>query len=264
VDHAVSREKHQDYSASYLARKGAIEIAVVVGLFMAYFTTRGLVSGRAADAFHNAQQLMEMQNWIGISWELSFQSWILQNDWLIWAFNSIYVYTHMPALILFALWVFIWHHHRYHDVRNVFLGMLGVGLLTYTLIPLAPPRFFTSSGFVDTLAAYSSVDYHQNSIEMLYNPYAAMPSLHVGFAVFVGIGIITIGGRYRHWFLGTLFPALMSMSVVATGNHFILDAVAGTVLAVAAWLLVPPLVAAIQARWKQNEDIEPQRQVNFS
>ncbi|TVR71411.1 MAG: phosphatase PAP2 family protein [Sphaerobacteraceae bacterium] len=264
MNNTGTRDQRNQYSAGYLARRGVLEITIVVGLFMAYFTTRGLVSGRSADAFHNAHQLMQLQNWMGISWELSFQSLILQHDWLIWAANSIYVYTHMPALILFALWVFIWHHDRYPDVRNIFLGMLAAGLITYTLIPMAPPRFFTSSGFVDTLAAYSPVDYHQNSIEMLYNPYAAMPSLHVGFAVFVGIGVIAIGRQRRHWILGTIFPILMSLAVVGTGNHFVLDVVAGAALAFTTWFLVPRLVTSIR-EWRSHsgETAQP-KQVEYS
>ena len=232
-----------------LARRGLLETLLVVSLFMAYFLTRGLVSGRAAEAFENAYQLMQLQRWLGISWEQTFQSWIMQFDNLIWAMNTIYVYTHMPALILFALWVFIWHHDRYPEVRNIFLGILGVGLIVYALIPLAPPRFFTSTGFVDTLAMYSSVDYHADGIEMLYNPYAAMPSLHVGFAVFVGIGLIAVGGRLRHWIMGITFPVLMSIAVVGTGNHFILDVVAGGGLAFGAWYLVPRLTTWIHGRF---------------
>jgi membrane-associated phospholipid phosphatase len=238
-DVSIQQADEETRSAGVLARRGLYEVTLVVGLFMAYFATRGIVSGRAADAFHNAYQLMELQNWLGISWELSVQSWIMQYDSLIWFVNAIYVYTHMPALILFAIWVFIWHHDRYPEVRNVFLGMLAVGLMVYSLIPLAPPRFFTASGFVDTLATHSSVDYHQSGIEMLYNPYAAMPSLHVGFAVFVGIGIIAIGQHWRHWIIGLTFPLLMSIAVVGTGNHFILDVVAGAALAFGAWYLVP-------------------------
>lgn len=261
---STSQNQKDHYSAGYLARRGVFEVTLVVVLFMAYFATRGLVSGRAADAFHNAHQLMELQNWLGISWELGFQSWVLQYDSVIWALNSIYVYTHMPALILFALWVFIWHHDRYPEVRNVFLGMLAVGLLVYTLIPLAPPRFFTSSGFVDTLAMFSSVDYHQDSIEMLYNPYAAMPSLHVGFAVFVGIGVISIGRKRRHWLIGILFPALMSLAVVGTGNHFVLDVVAGVALAFATWYAVPRLGETLRTWQRQPDESTPVNQLEPS
>lgn len=235
-------------SAGFLARRGLYEFTLVVVLFMLYFATRGLVAGRAADAFQNAYQLMQLQRWLGISWELTMQSWILQYDSLVWLLNSIYVYTHMSGLILFALWVFIWHHQRYHEVRNVFLGLLAVGLVIYTLIPLAPPRFFSASGFIDTLAASGSVDYHQEGIEMLYNPYAAMPSLHVGFSVFVGIGVVTIGRRWQHWIIGILFPLLMSIAVVGTGNHFVLDVVAGALLAFGAWYLVPRLTTIIRRR----------------
>jgi membrane-associated phospholipid phosphatase len=229
-----------------LARRGFIEITLVSGLFMAYFTTRGLVAGRESEAFINAYQLMQIQRQLGIFWELAIQDWVLGSPTLIWLMNAIYMYTHMPAVILFAAWVFLRHHDRYPEIRNIFLGMLGGGLLIYTLHPLAPPRFFTATGFVDTLEVYSPVDYHQESIQMLYNPYAAMPSLHVGFAVFVGIGLYMIGGHWIFKALGIIFPLLMSIAVVATGNHFILDAVAGTMLAAGAYILVPKLAAALQ------------------
>lgn len=256
---SVEQCDEQQRGTGVLARRGLYEVTLIVILFSAYFATRGIVSGRAADAFYNAYQLMELQNWLGISWELSVQAWIMQYDWLIWFVNAIYVYTHMPALILFATWVFIWHHDSYREVRNVFLGMLAVGLLVYSLIPLAPPRFFTASGFVDTLATHGSVDYAQSGIEMLYNPYAAMPSLHVGFAVFVGIGIITVGGQFRHWIIGVTFPLLMSLAVVATGNHFVLDVVAGALLAFGAWYLVPWLTTILRnyfTRGRFQEDAE--------
>jgi membrane-associated phospholipid phosphatase len=250
----IQQVEHAPADAATLARRGLFEVTLVVALFMAYFATRGIVSGKAADAFHNAYQLMELQNWLGISWELSFQNLVLQHGWLIWLVNSIYVYTHMPALILFAIWVFIWHHDRYREVRNVFLGMLAVGLLVYALIPLAPPRFFTATGFVDTLAMYSAIDYHQDSIDMLYNPYAAMPSLHVGFSVFVGIGIIAIGQRARHWIVGLAYPTLMSLAVVGTGNHFVLDVVAGAALALAAWFVVPKLTSMVQSALRRRAE----------
>jgi membrane-associated phospholipid phosphatase len=254
--HEASLQGQKPPTPGILARRGVYEVSLIVVLFMAYFATRGIVSGRAADAFYNAYQLMELQNWLGISWELTVQSWIMQHDWAIWLVNSIYVYTHMPALILFAIWVFIWYHDRYREVRNVFLGMLAVGLLVYSLLPLAPPRFFTASGFVDTLAAYSSVDYHQESIEMLYNPYAAMPSLHVGFAVFVGIGIIAIGQRYHHWVIGITFPLLMSIAVVGTGNHFVLDVIAGAALAFGAWYLVPRFTTTLRD-YVNSQSVDP-------
>jgi membrane-associated phospholipid phosphatase len=252
----TKQNENRARDVSLLARRGVFEFTLVIILFLAYFTTRGLVSGRAADAFQNAYQLMQLQHWLGISWELSMQAWIMQYDSLIWAMNAIYVYTHMPALILFAIWVFIWHHDRYPEVRNIFLGMLAVGLTVYTLIPLAPPRFFTASGFVDTLAEYGSIDYHSDGIAVLYNPYAAMPSLHVGFAVFVGIGLIAIGGRWRHWILGIVFPVLMSLAVVSTGNHFILDVVAGAALAFAAWYLVPRATTVIRGWLIQPQEID--------
>jgi hypothetical protein len=243
-------------SGRNLLRRGFVEMSLVTGLFMAYFTTRGIVAGRESEAFTNAYYLIRLQRFLGVYFELEIQNWVLGYPTLVSAVNSFYVYAHLPILILFACWVFLFHPRWYPEIRNVFLGILAVGLLIYSLIPLAPPRFFTATGFVDTLHVYSSVDYSQNSIEMLYNPYAAMPSLHVGFSVFVGIGIILIGRRWFHWALGILYPSLMTIAVVATGNHFILDAVAGLMLAGGAYILVPKFVVTLPRTFGRGRDLE--------
>jgi hypothetical protein len=158
----------------------------------------------------------------------------------------------MTGLVIFAVWVFLIHPGSYREIRNIFLTILGFGLLTYVLFPLAPPRFFPYTGFVDTLALYSGVNYDQPSLAMLYNPFAAMPSLHVAFALFTGIGLIRTGSKMIHWVLGIMYPALMITAVVVTGNHFILDAIAGSFLTVMAYIIVPRVMSFISG-YRQHQ-----------
>lgn len=223
------------------ARQGLTEFGLVAVLFMMYFATRGIAMGNEAVAFANAHAIMNLQRRLGIFWEIPMQSVILAEPVIVRLLNFIYVYTHMTALIAFAVWAFLFHQDRYREIRNTFLLILTVGLAIYILYPLAPPRFFPYTGFVDTLALYSGINHDQPILQMLYNPFAAMPSLHVAFALFVGIGLIRLGGKLIHWVLGIIYPLLMMITVIGTGNHFILDVVAGCALTVAAFYLAPRL-----------------------
>lgn len=222
-------------------RRGLAELGLMTLLFALYYATRGVAADGDGTAFVNAYRVMDLEHRLGMFWELGVQAWALATPTLARALNLVYVYMHLPGLLLFAAWVFRHHHRRYGEIRNVFLVILGSGLLTYILFPVAPPRFFPYSGFIDTLALFSRISFSQPSIELIYNPFAAMPSLHVAFALFCGIGVIRCGGRLRHWLIGLLYPSLMITAVIATGNHYILDAIAGVALTILAYLLVPRL-----------------------
>lgn len=239
------------HTAIERARHGVLEFGLLSVLFGLYYATRGLAAGKESAAFENAREVMHLERRLGLFREIGVQAWLLAQPSIVHFLNWVYTYTHMAGLVLFGLWMFWRHTHRYREFRNVFLGILGVGLLVYALYPLAPPRFFPYSGFVDTLALYGRVNYDQPSVAMLYNPFAAMPSLHVAFALYAGIGLIRLGRRIIHWVIGTIYPLLMIAAVVGTGNHYILDAIAGSTLTVAAYLLVPRVTAAL-ARYREH------------
>lgn len=238
------------------ARRGATEFGIMTLLFALYYATRGLAAGKESDAFRNAYGVMDLERRLGLFREIWLQAWIMAEPAIVRLLNFVYMYTHMTGLVLFGAWVFVYHQPRYREIRNIFLALLVSGLLVYTLFPLAPPRFFPYSGFVDTLALYSGVNYEQPSLAMLYNPFAAMPSLHVAFALFCGIGLIRLGRRPVHWMLGVLHPFLMITAVVGTGNHYILDAIAGSALTILAYLLVPRLLALRERRLQLKAEAE--------
>lgn len=201
------------------------ELANVIGITMAYFLTRGVIRGREGDAFANAQTLIQMEQALGIYHEQALQQLALTQQWLVDFVNYYYLYGHLPVLIGVALWLFWWRPTQYAWFRNAFIISAALGLTLYVSVPMAPPRFLP--GFVDTMRV-QGLDVDGSAAGLLYNPYAAMPSLHTGWSVLSGFFIV-IASRQR-WgkLLGFALPTLMIVSVVLTGNHYFLDAVVGS------------------------------------
>jgi membrane-associated phospholipid phosphatase len=201
-----------------------VELVLIVFVTLAYFLTRGLIRGREDDAVEHASKLISVENALHLNPEKAIQRFTLHHEWLMQFANNFYLYGHLPVLIGVAVWLYWWRPWAYPWFRNAFLLSALFGLSIYVLLPVAPPRFMP--GFVDTMALYGfNVD--GSAAGPLYNPYAAMPSLHVGWSLLAGIAMIA---GARSWWLrsaGIALPALMIASVIMTGNHYLLDAVAG-------------------------------------
>jgi membrane-associated phospholipid phosphatase len=209
----------------FMRRNGLRELANVLVITFAYFVTRGIIRGREGDAFANAYTLIEMERALGIYHEQAIQRFALGYGWLIDFVNNYYLYGHLPLLIGVTIWLFWWRPTVYPWFRNAFIISAAIGLTIYVAVPMAPPRFLP--GFVDTMRV-SGFDVDGSAAGPLYNPYAAMPSLHTGWAVLSGFGIFVASRRWLLKTLGIILPSLMVVSVVLTGNHYFLDAVVGT------------------------------------
>jgi hypothetical protein len=205
-------------------RATLLELAMVSIVTFAYFLTRGLIRGREDDAMRHAMQLLNLERTLHLDPEHWLQRLALNHQWLMQFANNFYLYAHLPVLVGTAVWLYIKRPWAYPWFRNAFLLSALIGLSVYVLLPLAPPRFLP--GFTDTMALYGfNVD--GSAAGPLYNPYAAMPSLHVGWSLLAGIALFGCG---RAWWLrasGVALPVLMTLFVMMTGNHYLLDAVAG-------------------------------------
>lgn len=224
-------------------RAAILEFGLMASLFSLYYVTRGVAAGRAYDAFQNAFLVMRIEQTLGLAVERGVQSIVMAYPPLLVLLNGVYTYMHLWTVLAFGLWSFFAVPDRYREVRATFLAILAVGLTSYTLFPLAPPRFFPWRGFVDTLAISRGVNYDHPGIATLYNPFAAMPSLHVAFAVFVCIGLLRLARRRLLHVLGIGYASLMTLAVIGTGNHYVLDCIAGATLAAVAWYAVPRFLA---------------------
>jgi hypothetical protein len=223
------------------ARVGVHEIVVVVIAFLIYFAIRGMVVGRAGEAMVRGFNVIELEQRLGIYWELTMQSWIIDHYWLIKVSNWIYFWGHMPLVIVFAVWLYAWHRPTYMLVRNAFLASGAIGVIIYWAFPVAPPRLIPFAGFIDTMAVFDRVGYNAQETKAFVNEFAAIPSLHFGWSMLLGLAIFWVAKNPALKAFGLLWPVAMFFAVVLTANHFIIDAVFGAIVSFAglgiAWLL---------------------------
>ena len=202
------------------------EAVLLVGLMVIYWLIRGALPERTADAFSRANQIIHIEQRLGIFWESGWQEQIIGNRVLVDIVNGIYLYGHLPLLILAAIWIYSQNRERYRIYRNALLISACLGLFFYGFFPVAPPRLIPQQGFVDTIAMFNN---KSNTMQpsFIVNHYAAVPSLHFGWALLVGIALIDISRNLWVRAFAVLFPTFMFFSIVLTANHFIFDAMVG-------------------------------------
>jgi hypothetical protein len=208
----------------------ARELLLVIPAVLMYDLVRGVVAGRESEAIDRALRIVTIERATGTFWELEFQERILGVTPFVNFMNWTYIWGFWPVIVGAAIWLFFLHRDAYPLYRNAFLISGVIGLIIYALLPVAPPRFVDSLGFVDTVA-WQTDAYALPDAPMFVNEYAAMPSLHFGWVLLVGIAICHVSSGVWPRLLGVYLPAVMLVSIVATGNHFILDAAAGAAVA---------------------------------
>ncbi|MEX0786462.1 MAG: phosphatase PAP2 family protein [Dehalococcoidia bacterium] len=212
------------------------EVLIVVPAYFAYFLVRGFVEAREADAFHRAVDIIELEQTLGIFWEPGLQQHILRSDWIVNVANWTYIWGHWPVIVFAAIWLFMLHRESYPVYRNAFIISGAIGLIIFTMLPTAPPRFMDAWGFVDTVTERSQA-YRVLQPPAFVNQYAAMPSLHFGWNLLVGIAIVRNGTSPLVKAFGVVLPIVMFASIVVTANHYIIDGLAGGTLALLGLLM---------------------------
>ena len=201
--------------------------------YIPYFLARSHAVSNAEQAFENAAELMRIEESLGIFSEMSVQSATISYETLLHLFNVIYFYGHWPVIFACGIFLFIKNPRVYTITRNAFLISGAVALVLYTLFPVAPPRL-SAAGIVDTLAPTVPVSYDQSR---LVNPYAALPSLHVGWNLLIALGLFFATRRVWLRVVAVMLPPTMLLATVVTGNHFFIDGFAGGTLACIAFLV---------------------------
>ncbi|GAA1836153.1 phosphatase PAP2 family protein [Luedemannella flava] len=211
------------------ARRALREIGLVVVLFLAYKAGRIVADGHVAEALANARDVWHLERVLRLPSELAMQRAVLPHLDLVHLANSYYAYVHFPATALLLIWMYVWRPAHYVWTRRMLAWLTAAGLVVHLLLPLAPPRMLGSVGMVDTGRLYGPSVYGSPTTDTLANQYAAMPSLHVGWALAVAIALIAATrGRWRWLWLA--HPAVTLLVVVVTGNHYWLDAAVAVLL----------------------------------
>jgi PAP2 superfamily protein len=215
--------------------KGWPDFLLQLGLFavadLLYEISRTLAKGDLAVAFVHARDVVSVEKSIGIFTELDVQHWALARPWVLDVANITYFHAHFAVTTCFMFWLYLRRNHYYYFVRNIVFSAMAVALIGYVLFPTAPPRMLTDLGFIDTLEKTADVNFNTGAVSLLSNPFAAVPSVHTCFSLIIGASCFFLVRRPGVRLLWLLYPCLIVFSIVATGNHFWLDAILGAVLA---------------------------------
>ncbi len=212
------------------------ELSHVLGAFLLYNVGRMLAAKDLGHADANAHDVVHVERWLRLPAEASLQTWALGHDWLVDLANRYYVSVHFPLTIAVLVWLYRYRRPMYTWAKRALLLATGVALVFHVLMPVTPPRLLSSLGMVDTGHAGGMSIYQMPVLGSMANEYAAMPSLHVGWALLLAVVLVS-ACRTRWRWLWFLHPIATLFVVVSTANHYWLDGLAGSALVLAAlWL----------------------------
>jgi hypothetical protein len=218
------------------------EIAIIAFGYWLYTLGRNAIPEQAAVARQHGRGIEHLQNLLNLNWELSFNRFVAANEWLAQAMDYYYATLHFVLTLGIMVWLFARRPHIYRGARTVLVSTTMLGLLGFLLYPTAPPRLLPDYEYVDTVIKFHTWgSLADPNIAEHSNQYAAMPSLHIGWALWCSIAIFTCARRGWVRLLGLAYPVGTLVVIVGTANHFILDAVGGALIITLAfglqWLL---------------------------
>jgi len=219
------------------------QVSLFVSAYLAYRLVRGLVEGRGTAAFQHARELISIERTLHLFVEPSVQAWASGSHLVMVTASWLYVNSQTSITVGALLYLYLRHNRSFYYVRNMFLIAMAIALVGYTVFPTAPPRFLPEWGFIDSVSDLTGVhvSHASGSMTALFNPYAAVPSMHVAFSLMIAFSMARLSRRSSVRVLWALYPLLMTFVIVITANHFILDALLGALTAAlsacgASWL----------------------------
>ncbi len=218
-----------------------IELATILGLYAVYEATRGLVAGDAPVALRHAQEIVSLERSLHIFVEEPVQHAAQAVPGLMGTLGFAYLTLHLSVTAGLLLWLHRRRPAAFPFVRTTLLLATALAVVGYVLFPTAPPRL-SGIGIVDAVSG-GHVDLDKGIVSSLYNPFAAVPSMHIGYALIVGASVARYAPHLGMRLAGLAYPLFVLLVIVATGNHFLIDAAAGAAVAGVAFLAAWPLVS---------------------
>jgi len=204
------------------------EILLIAVSYWTYSLIRNAVPEQRTEALANADWLWQMENHLSIAVEDSVNRAVNSVGWLVIGMNYYYATLHFVVTLSVLVWLYRSHPGRYTAARLTLFATTATALLGYYLCPLAPPRLMPGDGFVDTVLVHETWgSMASGDLKHMSNQYAAMPSMHIGWSLWCGLTIYALARVPWVRVLGLLYPVATLIVIVATANHFWLDAVGG-------------------------------------
>jgi hypothetical protein len=204
------------------------EILLIAIAGVVYGGVRALTEQSTARAVSNGRAVLRLERHLGLAWEEAFQDAIIGSRWLVTLANWVYIFGHWPVIATVAIVLYVRRRESYRLLRDAVFVSGAIGFAFFAALPVAPPRLI-DAGFVDTVVERSHA-YRALQPSALTNEYAAMPSLHFGWNLLVGIVLFALTRNVLVRLFAVGMPAVMAFSVVATANHYILDVLVGCVV----------------------------------
>jgi hypothetical protein len=212
--------------------------------YLAYTIVRGMVEGRAGAAFQHARDVINIERTLHLFVEPSIQAWATSSHFLMTTASWIYINAQTSVTLGALAYLYVVHNRSFYFVRNMFLIAMVLALTAYYVFPTAPPRFLPEWGFVDSVSDFTRVHTTTSSLSGsvggsslnpsgLVNLYAAVPSMHVAFALMIAWPLATLSRWRIVRGLWLLYPLLITFVIIVTANHFIADAILGALTALA-------------------------------
>jgi hypothetical protein len=206
------------------------QIVLFCGAYWLYRLVRAQVYGDPGAAFAHAADVVRLERSLHVFVERSVQSFSMRTEGLDDVASWMYVNTHFVVTTVTLAFIYLRRNEHFYFVRNMFMVAMGLALLGYVVFPTAPPRMLPQFGFQDSVAIFTHVT-DNSSLSNLYNPYAAVPSMHVGFALMLSLSMIRMVRRAWLRGLWVLYAPMLTFVVIATANHWIFDAATGALVA---------------------------------
>ena len=205
--------------------KDGAEILLLALALPLYYLVRGQAQERVGEAVIRGKDIVELEQRLGIFWEVQLQRAILDHGWLVDGLNAFYLYGHLPLIGMLAVWLYFWHRPQYLIMRNAFLVSGAIALVIYVNFPTAPPRLLPDHfgfNFADTIFQQYG---HERPLtpNFFVNQYAAMPSMHFGWNMLVGLALWLSTRNVFIRALAVLMPLAMFTDIILTANHYLLD-----------------------------------------
>jgi hypothetical protein len=221
----------------------AVQFLLIVGAALCYFAVRGLTQSSLALAQDNARAVVRLERRLGISWEHAAQALVIDHETLVRIVNAVYMYGHWPVIAVTLGVLFARAPDRFYLLRNAMFVSGAIGLVIFALVPVAPPRLGVLD-LIDTVTQ-GTREYRTLQPPGLINRYAAVPSLHFGWNLLVGIIVWRTTRRRALRAAALVVPAAMAFAVVATANHYVIDVVMGGAVALVGLVVAERLPAVV-------------------
>jgi hypothetical protein len=229
------------------------QLSLFVSAFLVYDLVRGLVEGgRATVAFQNARELISLERTLHLFVEPSVQAWASGSHVVMVTASWLYLNAQASVTIVALVYLYVRHNRSFYFVRNMLMIAMPIALIGYTVFPTAPPRFLPEWGFIDTVSDLTPVTVSEHSAlsSSMFNPYAAVPSMHVAFALMIGWPLARLARHSAVRVLWLVYPFLITFVIVVTANHFVFDALLGALTAAIAAYGASCLARARPAVWR--------------